>query len=51
MRASPGLTYPDHLADRVPNHPGVNIATKAGDTFLLLFGFLLTAREADPLAR
>ena len=51
MRASLGLTYRDHLADPVANHQGVNIATKGGDTFLLLFWFLLTAREADPFAR
>jgi len=51
MRCSLGLTYRDHLADPVANHQGVNIATNAGDTFLLPFWFLLTAREADPLAR
>jgi len=49
MRASLGLTYRDHLADPVANHHGVNIATKAGDVFLLLFRFLLRAREAYSL--
>jgi len=38
MRASLGLTYRDHLADPVDSHQGVNIATKAGDTFLLPAG-------------
>ena len=50
MRAPLGLTYRDYLADPVANHHGVNIATKAGDVFLLLFRFLLTAREAYSLA-
>jgi hypothetical protein len=51
MRPSLGLTYRDHLADPVDSHQGVNFATKAGDIFLLIFSFLLMAREADPLAR
>jgi hypothetical protein len=50
MRPSLGLTYRDHLADPVANHHGVNIATKAVEVLLLLFWFLLTAREAYSLA-
>jgi len=50
MRGSLGLTYRDHLADPEDRHHGVNFATKAEGPFLLLFWFLLAAREANPLA-
>jgi hypothetical protein len=49
MQASPGLTYRDHLADPADSHHGVNFATKAEGPFLLLFWFLLAAREANVL--
>jgi hypothetical protein len=49
MRASPGLTYRDHLVDSVDGRQGVNFATKAEGPFLPLLRFLLAAQEANPL--